>query len=117
MRRWWWVLFLVAAAANLYMLYAPVVPGPPGGLRLDLVAHFGSFAAVTLTGLRAGLDPRWFLPVVSANAVLSEILQGTLLPNRSGDWTDVAADLLGVLVGALLAAALARRSARTAAEA
>ena len=43
-----------------------------------------------------------------AYAVGSEVVQHTLLPDRSGDWTDVVADLVGAAVGLLLARA--RRS-------
>lgn len=99
---------MAAAAVNLYMLYAPKVPGPPAGIRLDLLAHFGSFAVLAVAGLMAGLRPVWFVPVLVVNAGLSELLQATVLPNRSGDWTDLVADLTGIAVGWWIAAVLLR---------
>lgn len=105
---------MAAAAVNLYMLYAPTVPGPPAGIRLDLAAHFGSFAVLAVAGLMAGLRPAWYVPVLVLNAGLSELLQATMLPNRSGDWTDLVADLFGVAVGWWIATAWSRRAVRNA---
>jgi VanZ family protein len=57
--------------------------------------------------------------VFVGQAVLSEVVQWQLLPNRSGDVVDVVADLtgvaLGVLVGLALRRVLARRAAASAA--
>ena len=99
----WRVALVAAIAINLYSMYAPRVPGPSTSLRLDLVGHAASFAALAFTGLLAGLKARWWLPLVALNAVASELIQGFLLPDRSGDLIDLAADALGIVVGWLAA--------------
>ncbi|PWD52645.1 VanZ family protein [Serinibacter arcticus] len=80
-------------------MYAPSVPGPPSSLRLDLLGHVATFAALTFTGLLAGVPARWLLVGVAINAVASEVVQHWLLPDRSGDVTDLAADAVGIVLG------------------
>ncbi|HCX83604.1 MAG TPA: VanZ family protein [Micrococcales bacterium] len=101
-RRAWAVAFVLALAVNLWVLYAPRVPGPPGGLRLDLLGHAATFAALTATGLLAGIPTRLLLAAVALNAVVSELVQHFFLPHRSGDVTDLAADVVGIALGVLL---------------
>ena len=97
-----WLVLAVALAVNLALLYWPRAPGP-GVLdrvpELDKVVHLATFAAVSWAGLRAGLSPRWWLPLLAGHAVLSEVLQHALLPHRSGDPFDAVADIVGVLAG------------------
>ena len=94
--------FGLALAAHFYGLYAPA---EPGAVELfpyaDKVLHFFGFAApATLAVL---LSRHWWPTAVFAgHAVLSEIVQGALLPGRDGDITDVIADLTGVLVAVLV---------------
>ena len=90
------VLFSAAVAANLALLYWPRTVGTGGVPHLDKVAHAASFALVAWCGLRAGLPPRWLAAVLAVHAVVSELVQHTLLAGRSGDPADVGADLLGV---------------------
>ena len=104
----WKVALVAAVAVNLYSMYAPRVPGPSSSLRLDLVGHALSFAALTLTGLMAGLNARWWLPLVALNALASELIQGFFLTNRSGDGGDLMADAVGITLGWLVARWLAR---------
>lgn len=104
-RIWRWV-FVAAVVTNVAALYWPrgvstAVEIP----QLDKVVHLLLFAAVAWTGLRARLQGRVLLPLLVVHAVLSEVLQATLLPQRSGDPADVLADLAGVLAGILLARA------------
>ncbi len=93
----WWLLL----AGHLLALYWPRIDLPgatPSGS--DKFAHVLLFALPTIAALLALRRP-W--PVVTALAVhapLSEWLQASVLPHRSGDPADAAADLLGVLVGA-----------------
>lgn len=94
-----WALFAAALAVNLVTMYAPSVPGPTSTLRLDLVGHALSFAALTFTGLLAGIPPRVLLALVVANAVASELVQHLLLPDRTGDVTDLMADGVGIVAG------------------
>ena len=95
----------LAVAVNLVLLYWPRSPGAAGVPGVDKLVHLATFAALTWTGLRAGLGARWWLPVLGLHAVTSEVVQAMVLPRRSGDLLDVVADLVGVLVGVLLARA------------
>ena len=66
----------------------------------DKLAHVGIFLLLALT-------TRWRfgrgLALVAAYAVASELAQGYLLPDRSGDAWDVLADLVGAGLGWLAA--------------
>jgi hypothetical protein len=99
------IAFAAAVVANLVLLYAPRTVSPGGVPHLDKVAHLVAFAAVAWTGLRAGVPARLLLPLLVLHAVTSEVVQARWLGQRSGDWLDVLADLVGVLAGALLAQA------------
>lgn len=74
----------------------------------DKVVHLALFALLAFT-------TRWrFGPVVTglaavaAYAVASELVQGALLRERSGDVYDVVADLVGVALGWVAARRLQR---------
>ncbi len=90
-----WV-FGAAIAVQLLVLYLPRVPSEPHIEGQDALIHLLVFAAVMYTGLRFGLGLRLLLIVLSVHAVLSEVIQHLLLANRTGDWHDVIADLIGV---------------------
>ena len=71
--------------------------------EFDKVVHGGLFLLLAVStrwrfGPRLGL-----LAPVAAYAVLSEIVQAVLLPDRSGDPFDALADTTGALLGWLLA--------------
>ena len=90
------------------MLFAPRSGGDGLFYGSDKVVH------VVLFGLLAATT-RWrfgpltaALVAVAAYAPVSELVQGLLLPTRSGDPWDVVADLLGVAAGWLLAHRLLR---------
>lgn len=109
-RRWWhrpwvaWAAFVVAGIVNVVAVYSPSQPGPSvsvGGA--DKVVHLVLFALVAWTGRRAGLRPALLGGVLVLHAVSSELVQGTLLPDRSGDWHDVLADVAGTALGLGLA--------------
>jgi hypothetical protein len=105
---WRWPVLAIALAVNLAVLYWPSAPGPgflDGVSGLDKLVHLATFGSLAWAGLRAGLPAGWWLPVLAGHAVLSEVVQHELLPHRSGDPGDVAADLLGVLAGSWLARA------------
>lgn len=103
-----WRLSVLALALVLNVgFYLPDVPSPPGTMEvpgLDKVVHVGVFA---LTAWAAGrlLAPRrrfpmgWVVLVLIGHAILIELLQGALLPDRTADGADVLADLLGVGLG------------------
>jgi VanZ family protein len=101
--RLWRAGFVLACLIHLYGLYSPRQAGPDTGLPYaDKVAHLLLFGSVAFLGLRVGLPARWLLPVLAANAVVSELVQHFLLPHRSGDPFDSLADLVGVALGAWL---------------
>jgi VanZ family protein len=89
---------------QLVVLYAPRAPATGGAPGIDKLVHVLIFAAVGVTAVRAGLPLHPVLGLLLAHAVVSEVLQATLLPGRSGDGWDVLADLAGVLLAWLLVA-------------
>lgn len=107
--RWRAALGLLVVV-HLVVLYAPDAGGAPPFPGADKVVHVATFASVALAGLGAGIAARWWVSVVAAHAVVSELVQHWLLPHRSGDPADVVADLLGVAVGVLAARLLGRAS-------
>jgi len=85
------------------VLFAPNPDVPGEGVPgLDKVVHAGVFAALTFTGLRAGLPARWFIPGVLGYALASEAVQAWVLAERSGDPWDLLADAGGVALGTRL---------------
>jgi hypothetical protein len=91
--------FGLALLVHLVVLYAPRAPAAPGPVWLDKVVHVTIFAAVALTAARAGLRRGPVLLALAAHALVSELLQWQLLPDRSGDPWDAVADLAGVVAG------------------
>lgn len=100
--RAWQIAFLLAVAVNLAVLYAPSPGGAPAVRGLDKVIHVVVFAAVAYSGARAGLPARALVPALLLHAVVSELVQHTLLPSRTGDPLDLVADGFGTLVGWVL---------------
>ena len=93
---------------SLYVLFAPQQGGPTLFEGSDKVVHLGLFALLAATtrwrfGARAA-----GLVAVAAYAVGSELVQGLLLAQRSGDADDVLADLLGAALGWVAARRLLR---------
>jgi VanZ family protein len=100
----WRAGFVAACLLHLYGVYSPSQAGPDIGLPLaDKVAHLFLFGSVAFLGLKAAVPARWLLVALVGNALLSELVQHFVLPQRSGDPFDSVADLLGVAVGAWLA--------------
>ncbi len=93
-------LFAVAVLVHLAVVYAPSANAPGAGIpHADKLVHMLIFAAVAWTGIRAGLPALPLGLALGAHAVASEVVQGALLPARSGDPWDTAADLVGVALG------------------
>lgn len=111
-RIWAWrIAFVAAVALQLYGVYAPREAGPHVGLpQVDKIAHCFLFAAVAFTGLKVGVSARWLLGALVANAVVSELVQHWVLPQRDGDPFDALADLVGVALGAWLGSRATRRT-------
>ena len=108
--RRWRVALVLLVGVHLVVLYAPDSGGAPAFPGIDKVVHVTTFASVALAGLRAGLAARWWVPVVAAHTVVSELVQHWVLPHRSGDPADVLADLAGVGLGVLAGWLLGRAS-------
>jgi VanZ family protein len=107
----WRIAFVAAVALQLYGVYAPREAGPQVGIPgIDNAAHFFLFASVAFLGLKVGLPARWLLGALAANAIVSELVQYWLLPQRDGDPFDALADLIGVAVGSWLGFLAARRT-------
>jgi VanZ family protein len=94
------IAFAVAVLVQMWALYVPRGPSVDSGLPLDKVVHAGLFLLVTWLGLRLGW--RWIVPVMVGQAALSELVQTWLLPQRSGDWGDLVADLAGIALAVVI---------------
>jgi hypothetical protein len=95
--------FAVSVAVQFAVLYWPRAAAAPSPLPVDKVVHVAIFAAVAWTGLRLGLAPAPLLGALLVHAGVSEIVQATLLVQRSGDPGDAVADAVGVAFGAVAA--------------
>ncbi|MQA02722.1 MAG: VanZ family protein [Streptosporangiales bacterium] len=103
-----WAVFLLAVAVHLVVLYSPESGGAPPFPHADKVVHVVVFALVGGTGLLADVRPVPLLVALLAHAVVSEVLQATVLTARTGSGWDAAADALGAVLG-VLPGLLARR--------
>lgn len=102
----------VAVAVHLAVLYWPRPPDVGAGVpHLDLVVHLVVFGAVALCAVRCGLPLRWVVVALLAHAVVSEVVQDAVVPDRTGDWRDAVADAAGTLLGAVLGDRWVRRDA------
>ena len=89
----------IVVAVQVVVLYSP---SSHGGLlfpQADKVVHVLVFLVPVAVALLAGLRPAAVVALFVAQAVVSEVVQGTLLPGRSGDVVDVVADLAGIALG------------------
>jgi glycopeptide antibiotics resistance protein len=125
------VLAVLYAVVLLGILFWPEHVDGPGGQRaqwlVDLVAALGieprtayllieSAANVALfvpagviLALLAGGRFRWWMPVLGiVGSAAVELAQGALLPGRTADWRDIAADSAGVVIGAAVVAVVVR---------
>lgn len=91
----------LAVLVHLVVLYAPRAPAAPGPVWLDKVVHVTIFAAVGLAAAWAGLPRRPVVLLLLGHAVVSELLQWLVLPDRSGDPWDSVADAGGVALAVL----------------
>ena len=95
--------FVVLVVVQLVALYWPRVAteGPVTGT--DKLVHALLFALPTWVAVRARWRATWLVVgLVALHAPVSELVQHYLLPHRSGDLTDVLADLVGVVLGLTL---------------
>ena len=99
----------VALLVQLAVVYAPSAGGAPAVPHLDKLVHASVFALPVLFGLLARLPLVPVVAVMALHAPVSEVVQGTLLSQRSGDPWDAVADLVGVVLGAVVATVVLRR--------
>ena len=100
--RVWLVAFAVLLVVHLAALYWPRVAVDGPVTWSDKAVHVALFALPAAAGLLAGLRRVLVIVPLALHAPLSEVLQHTALPNRSGDLADTVADLAGVVLGATL---------------
>jgi VanZ family protein len=107
---WRWALLLLAAVIAVLA----VVPAPPkqmdlGWDKLNHLAAFGSLGLCAVFGWRHSSAARLaVLLALLAFGGAIELVQ-LQLPNRSGEWSDLGADAIGIGLGALLAMLWLRR--------
>ncbi len=92
-------LFVASLVVQVEALYVPDVGAEPRFAHADKVVHVLLFAVPTLSGLLAGVPARLLVAVLLVHAGVSEVVQGALLPRRSGDPVDALADAAGVALG------------------
>ena len=106
-----WALLGISVIVQLVVLYAPPGPGDGPFAHSDKMVHLLVFLVPVAVALLAGAA-RWLVVAVfGAHALVSEVVQGVLLPTRSGDAADALADLVGIALGVGLVCVLVRRGA------
>lgn len=104
----WGLVFVVLLAVQVDALYTPQVDAPLPFAGADKLVHAALFGAPMLAGALAGIPPRLLAGLLVAHAAVSEVIQGVVLPHRSGDPLDAVADTLGVLLAVVVVRALRR---------
>lgn len=99
----------VAVLVQLVVLYAPAGPGPGLFPQSDKVVHVLVFLVPVALAVVVTRRPSLVAGAFLTHAVLSEVVQGTLLPLRSGDPFDALADAVGVALGVAVGLRLVRR--------
>lgn len=109
----WALALVVVLAVHLLALYWPRVAVDGPVTWTDKVVHPLLFLAPAVVG--SVWWGRWppVVGLLAVHAVLSEVLQHELLPLRSGDPWDAAADLLGLGVALLVLVPWHRRRVRS----
>jgi hypothetical protein len=96
------VVLAASVAVHLWGLYRPSEPVVtellPGLDKLFHALGFGIPAVLAVLLFRRS----WPLGVLAAHALVSEVVQGLWIPNRTGDVTDLLADLAGLVPALVL---------------
>jgi len=98
----------VSLVLSLVVLLSPSSGGVAPFPGSDKVVHIAVFALLAGTARWRFGASAVVLGLIVAYAPVSEVVQATLLSDRSGDPADVVADLTGVAIGWLLARRLTR---------
>jgi len=107
------VVLAVTVVVQLVVLYAPRAPSTGATVGLDKLVHAAVFGAVAWAATRCGASRGVVGTLLVFHAVLSEVLQGTVLAHRSGDPLDAVADTVGVALGLALGTVLEGRRTGT----
>jgi len=102
--------FALVLVVSLVVLFTPDSAVPVGPAGTDKVVHVALFAALTYTGVLAGLAWGPATVAMLGYAAVSEVVQALPDLGRSASVADWAADAVGVAVG--LAAVFALRRTR-----
>jgi VanZ family protein len=105
--RWWRGLLLVLLCVVTVLALAPGNPqfGPPGADKLNHLAAFSALALVASLAHAGAMAP--VAGGLLAYGGLIELLQ-SLTPTRTADWSDLAADGVGIVLGLAAMLSLAR---------
>lgn len=107
-------VFVLVTVVHLLGLYWPRVDLDTNVPNPDKWLHLAGFAAPVAVGWLCFVrtqHPRrawWVVAAFAAHALISEALQATVLPHRTGDPLDVSVNLVGVGLGTALGAGAAR---------
>lgn len=111
-RRLWRALLALLLLAVAWLAFSPAPP-PQADTGWDKANHALAFAVLAVVAELA----LWPLPARRRRIGAGLIVYGALievvqsrLPARSGEWTDLAADAVGIGIGLLLALPLLRRA-------
>lgn len=94
----WRIVLAVAVAVQCYALYWPSPPTVDTGLPLDKAVHLLLFGGVALIGVLAGVQRGLLVGALLVQAVVSELVQGTMA-GRSADGWDLLLDVIGIGLG------------------
>ncbi len=101
--RWAGPAFLAVVLLSGYVLFWPTGGGQQPFPAADKVVHLLLFLLLASTARWRFGNALPALALVAVYAVVSEVVQGVALDERSGDPVDVVADLLGAGLGWLTA--------------
>ena len=100
---------VLAVLVQLVVLYSPDGTSAAPFPSSDKVVHVVVFLVPVALAVTMTRRPALVAAVFLAHAVVSEVVQASLLPLRSGDPFDAVADAVGVGLGVVLATAVGRR--------
>ena len=103
---------VLAVLVQLVVLYAPAGTTAAPFPHADKVVHVAVFLLPVALAVLVTRRPLLVAAVFVSHAVVSEVVQATLLPLRSGDPRDAVADVVGVGLGVLVAHLLRRSTER-----
>jgi VanZ family protein len=104
--RFWRILFAIWIAVVTVLSILPPSAMPPTFGISDLIQHAAAYAAGSFCAVMGWRRGRAILLAVTGAIALGamlELVQETLIPGRTGEWHDVAANAAGGIAGAAAA--------------